>query len=161
MRRRSRDFEQQIHSLERRVEELRDGSARAATDLIRGAGEERRFTRRPNLDRMFRRVQAEVVRLEEEARLEGQNPTPEEIERHLEGIERQLQDVLEEREDWVRESLQGRRRRAEDLRSLDWLREEQERLTAELLRCASLLEPSQDEGRAKRRVWKMLRLSGT
>jgi hypothetical protein len=163
MRRRRRSgLEQQVVSLERRVRELREESAQVAGDLIEVAGRDRRSRRRPELERMFRRVQAEVSRLEEEAALENRSLTPEELERHLEGIERQLQDVLAEREEWIRESLRGRRRRAEDLRALEWLREEQDRVTAELLRCARLLERvnSSREGPAMRRVWKMLRLSG-
>ena len=152
-------LEHQVGSLEQRVRELRDQSAQAAQDLIEAAGAERRRSRSPHVGRMLRRVNAEVARLEEEAALTDEEAAPGTIESHLEGIERQLQDVLAEREEWVRESLRGKRRRAEDLRALDWLREEQERLTAELLRCARLLQGS-GTGPKIRRVWKMLRLSG-
>lgn len=156
-----KELEHQVVSLERRVLELRDQAARAAQDLIEAAGERRR-SRSTQVGRMLRRVNAEVSRLEEEATRLSEDADAETIERHLEGIERQLQDVLGEREEWVRESLRGHRRRAEDLRALDWLREEQERLTAELLRCARLLQHAGpfETGPKIRRVWKMLRLSG-
>ncbi|MGH7822602.1 MAG: hypothetical protein ACREQ9_22815 [Candidatus Binatia bacterium] len=157
-----RGLERQVVSLERRVRELREESSRAAEKLIEWAGVERRSSQRTYLERQYRRVQTELERLEEEARLENRVPSADEVERHLHGIERQLHDVLAEREEWLRESLRGHRRRAEDLRALDWLREEQERLTTELLRCAQLLRRGgdPDDEPRMRRVWKMLRLSG-
>ena len=154
-----RELERHVVSLEQRVRELRDQSARVAQDLIESAGERRRG-RSPHVDRMLRRVHAEVTRLEEEAGLSLGETEPEALERHVQDIEHQLQDVLTEREEWMRESLLGFRRRAEDLRTLDWLREEQDRLTAELLRCARLLQKSSAGGLTMRRVWKVLRLSG-
>jgi malonyl CoA-acyl carrier protein transacylase len=152
----------QVLSLQRKLRQLREESERAAAELIRAAGE-RRSARRPELERMLQRLAAEVERLEEETRLDGRVASPEDVDRRLDAIEQQLREVLAERDAWIRESLRGRRRRAEDLRVLDGLREEQERLTAELFRCARQLQRAgvSFDSPVMRRLRKMLRLSGT
>jgi hypothetical protein len=155
-------LERHVLSLERRVRTLRQESAAVARELIAGAGVERRSARRDDIEREFRRLQGEVDRLERERLFMGELAPREDVDEHLHSIERQLHDVLAEREEWQRASMLGRRRRVEDLRFLEGLREEQERLTAELIRCAQLLRRHDvsDEEPRMRRVWKMLRLSG-
>lgn len=151
----------QIVSLARRLRELLNESARAARELIADARPERRSSRQAHLEREFRRLRSESERLEAEATLTLRNEA--DVRGHLEGIERQLREALAERDEWRRESLRGRRRRAEDRQAFERLKEEQERLTAELLRCAAVFgeSGSSDEEPRMRRLWKMLRLSGS
>ena len=107
--------------------------------------------------------EAHEQRLECERELERSIVSEEDLERHLSQIERQLREVLADRDRWFRESLEGRRRRQDDFRLLARLKDENERLTAELLRCATALCNDRTEERDPRlrRVWHMLRLSGT
>lgn len=151
-----------VASLARRLQELRQEGVHAAQGLISRAGSERRSARRPSLEREFRRLVEEAERLEaEEARHEP--PAERQIEDRIERVGRQIAEALADRDEWVRESLQGHRRRAEDRRELESLKEELERLTAELMRCAELVRrlPRGDERPEMRRVLKMLRLSGS
>jgi hypothetical protein len=152
----------QVSSLAERLREISDESVRVASDLIaRSWSDRRRSPRRPFLERQFRRLQLEARRLEEERAILAGVPGVESVERHLGGIEMQLADVLAEREEWARESEQGRRRRAEDQELLGHLDEEKERLTAELLRLAVALRARLPERvELNRRVWKLLRLAG-
>jgi hypothetical protein len=157
------ELEHHVVSLERRVREIQGEAANAAQALLALSGSERRSIRQPDLEREFRRLRGEVERLEREAELLDPLSTRAEVDRHLEAIERQLRDVLAEREVWMKESLLGRRRRAEDVKVVTRLRDEQERLTAELIRCANAMRrhSSSDSEPSMRRVWKVLRLSGT
>ncbi len=155
--------QRQVLSLAQRLRELCNESAQAARDLIAGAGPDRRSSRQSHIEREFRRLRAEAERLEEEAALLDSLACEEDIVRHLKGVEQQLREVLLERDEWLRESMRGRRRRAEDRSAFERLKDEQERITAELLRCASVLRRSScsDEEPRMRRVLKMLRLSGS
>ena len=141
--------EHQLVSLEKRIRELDERSAEAAAGLIVAATRERRTTFGADLER-------------ERALDEGVAPEAE-ADWHLKAIEHQLREVLAERDSWFRNQLDGRRRRRDDFRLLQRLKEEHERLTAELMRCATLLARDRDaaESPRLRRVWQMLRLSGT
>ena len=153
----------QVLSLAQRLREICNESAQAARDLIAGAGHDRRSSRHPHLEREFRRLKDEAERLEEEAALMSSLACEEDISRHLKAVEQHLREVLIERDTWIRESMRGRRRRTDDSEAFERLKDEQERITAELLRCASVLRReacSDDEPRMKR-VLKMLRLSGS
>jgi len=155
--------ERQLAFLDRRLEELEVQSAAAARDLISTTFVDRRSHRRVELEREVHRLRREHERLDREAQLEHSPFTEDELEDHLRTIERQLRDVLTERDRWLRESLVGARRRQDDFRLLARLKEENERLTAELLRCATTLCRQREaaESPGLKRVWHMLRLSGT
>lgn len=157
---RRQGLESQVISLDAHSRELGRRSASAAENLISRAGEDRR-QRRPELQRMLDRVRAEVRRLETET--SAAEAPLEVLDARLRSLERQVRDVVAERQEWMRESACGRRRRAEDVRTLEWLREEQERLTAELLRFAEEVQRRPGRGKLSRlrRVWKALRISGT
>lgn len=155
--------QRQVLSLANRLRALCNESAQAARDLIAGAGHDRRSSRQPHLEREFRRLKTEAERLEEEATLTTSLAREEDLVNHLKAVEEHLAQVLLERDEWVRESMRGHRRRSEDREAFERLKDEQERITAELLRCASVLRRrscSDDEPRM-RRVLKMLRLSGS
>jgi chromosome segregation ATPase len=156
-----RDLEHQVLSLERRVRAIQNGAAEAAKDLLARAGRDRRGDGK-GIEREYRRLQGEVERLEREAGLADPLATQADVERHVDGVERQLRDVLDERNEWTLEAEGGRRRRTSDQGALDRLRDEQERLTAELLRCAHAMRrhAASDSAPPMRRVWKALRLSG-
>jgi hypothetical protein len=155
--------ERQLAFLDRRLRELESRSAAAARDLISTTFVDRRTDRRIELEREVHRLRRERERLEHEAELERSSFEEGELEAHLQTIERQLRDVLSERDRWLKESLDGMRRRQDDFRLLSRLKEENERLTAELLRCATNLCREQPvvDSPGLRRVWHMLRLSGT
>ena len=155
--------EHQLVSLERRLRELDDQAAVAARSLIEGALAERRAGSREDLEREIVRLRAERKRLDREAELAEVAPSEAEADHHLLAVERQIRDVLAERDGWFRNQLDGRRRRREDFRRLQRLKEENERLTAELMRCAAMMahEPYAVDSPRLRRVWQMLRLSGT
>ena len=155
--------ERQLAFLERRLHELETQSAGVARTLISATILERRTQRGVELEREVTRLRHERERLDMERQLERTVVSEEELERHLSEIEQQLRDVLADRDRWFRESLEGKRRRQDDFRLLARLKEENERLTAELLRCATVLSDDVSQGRNPRlrRVWHMLRLSGT
>jgi hypothetical protein len=155
--------ERQLAFLDRRLHELETQSAGAARSLISATILERRTQRRAELEREVLRLRHERERLECERKLERSIVSEEDLERHLSQIERQLREVLADRDRWFRESLEGRRRRQDDFRLLARLKDENERLTAELLRCATAMCNDRTEERDPRlrRVWHMLRLSGT
>jgi hypothetical protein len=145
------------------MRELCDESVQAAQELISGAAHERRSSRQPELEREFRRLCAESERLDEEAKIEDPVACETDVARHLRAIEQQLREVLAERDEWLRESMRGRRRRGEDRPAFERLKDEQERITAELLRCATWVRSNSesDDEPHMRRVLKMLRLSGS
>jgi hypothetical protein len=155
--------ERQLAFLERRLHELETQSAGVMRTLISATILERRTRRGAELEREVSRLRRERERLDAERELEKSVVSEEELERHLSQIEQQLRDVLTDRDRWFRESLEGKRRRQDDFRLLARLKEENERLTAELLRCATALsdEAADDRNPRLRRVWHMLRLSGT
>jgi len=155
--------ERQLAFLDRRLHELETQSAGAARNLISATIRERRTPRRTELEREVVRLRRERERLDREEALERSIVSEHDLEHHLSQIEHQLRDVLADRDLWYRESLEGRRRRQEDFRLLSRLKEENERLTAELLRCATALcdEHNDERNPRLRRVWHMLRLSGT
>jgi hypothetical protein len=155
--------ERQLTFLDRHLHELETQSAGVARSLISTTILERRTERRAELEREVLRLRRERERLEREQELEQSVVSEEDLEHHLSKIEHQLRDVLADRDRWFRESLDGRRRRQDDFRLLARLKEENERLTAELLRCATVLCDHRAEERNPRlrRVWHMLRLSGT
>jgi hypothetical protein len=155
--------EHQLASLERRMRELDELSAAAADNLIAAAIRERRDSRGIDLQREALRLRAERKRLDREPELVEPTLPEAEADRHLSAIEHQIRDVLAERDGWFRAQLEGRRRRQADFRLLQRLKEENERLTAELMRCAAILarDRAAVESPRLRRVWQMLRLSGT
>ena len=155
--------EHQLVSLDKRLRELDQLSAEAAKRLIASAMRERRGSAGEELAHEIARLRGERKRLEREREL-GETSVPEaEADRHLRAIEHQLREAIAERDAWFRHQLEGQRRRREDFRRYQRLKEENERLTAELMRCAVLLARDRDaaESPRLRRVWKILRLSGT
>ena len=155
--------ERQLAFLDRRLRELEGQSAAAASELIAATSHERRTPRRAELEQEVERLRRERTRLAVEQSIADSADSDDHFERHLASIERQIREAFEERDRWFRHSLDGQRRRQEDFRQLQRLKEENERLTAELLRCASALCRSREaaEHPRMRRVWQMLRLSGT
>jgi len=155
--------ERQLAFLDRRLQELEVQSAAAARDLISTTSVDRRSDRRVELEREVHRLRRERERLDREVELDRSALSEDELEIHLKTVERQLREVLAERDRWLKESLAGARRRQEDFRLLARLKEENERLTAELLRCATTLCRRREvaESPGLKRVWHMLRLSGT
>ena len=155
--------EHQLVSLEKRLRELDELSARAAEQLIVAAIGERRSRFGEELQHEIGRLRAERKRLDREKELDESALPEAEADRHLAAIEHQLREVLTERDAWFRHQLDGQRRRRDDFRHFQRLKEENERLTAELMRCAALLARDRDaaESPRLRRVWQMLRLSGT
>jgi len=141
-------------------------SAAIAYGLVSSAIVERRTDHHADLERERVRLKRERERLDEEPKPSAFDDAEEALELRLCEIERQLREVLAERDRWLRGALRDRRRRREDFRLQQRLKEEHERLTGELIRCAtalcgehksyvSYLDPRM------RRVWRMLRLSGT
>ena len=155
--------ERQLSSLNRRLQESEAQSAAAARSLIAASGAERRSPRRDDLEREVERLRSEHERVEREQTFAQVSFSEAEVECHLQRIEQQIHEVIAERDCWFRESLDGQRRRKEDFRFLRRLKEENERLTAELLRCAATLCRNRraTEDPRLRRVWQMLRMSGT
>jgi hypothetical protein len=159
---RRRGIEHHVLSLSKRIQELQLEGAEAARQLIARAGSERRSERQPYLEREFRRLKAEVSRLEQEAGVVAPLVTQDDVECHVGAIERQLRDVIADRQEWTLESVRGRRRRQSDLRALERMKDEQERLTLELMRCANAMRRhATDAEPPMQRVWKVLRLSGS
>jgi hypothetical protein len=150
----------QLLALDRRLEELGRRSGEAAESLLAASGRERRSPRRSELEAEVTRLCEERERIQEEDSMELLSE--EAIDRHLASIERQIERVFAERDAWHRERLAGRRRRAADNERLERLKDENERLTAELMRCAVLLcrDYRSGEDPRVRRVWQMLRLCG-
>ncbi len=153
----------QLVALDRRLEELQRRSREAAQSLLAAAGRERRSLRQAELQAEVTRLSEEHERLEEEESMELTFLSEEGVDRLLVSIERQIERSLAERDAWHREALSGRRRRVEDLERLERLKEENERLTAELMRCAVVLcqDYRSGEDPRVRRVFQMLRLSGS
>ncbi len=148
----------QRHLVARHLDELETSSRVAASQLIRESFVERRSGLEFELAREMDRLRRESERVDGEPAL-AFGASEEELTLHLARIEKQLEEVLAERDLWFRESLRGRRRRREDFRHMQRLKEESERLTAELLRCAALLCESHDvaESANLRRVRELLR----
>jgi len=155
--------EHQLISLEKRLRELDELSLAAANGLIAETRRERRSRFGEDLQREIGRLRAERKRLERERELSEVAVPEAEADRHLCAVEHQLREVLAERDAWFRHQLDGRRRRRDDFRLFQRLKEENERLTNELMRCAAMLACDYDasESPRLRRVWQMLRLSGT
>lgn len=145
-----------------RLDEIEMQVRLAAEQMIRESRCERRLRSSLEIESEIGRLSRERDRLEQEPKV-GPEASEEEIAAHLGRIEAQLREVLGERDRWFRESLQGRRRRREDFRLMQRLREESQRLTAELMRCAAHLCEHRDvaESPDLRRVWEILRLSGS
>jgi hypothetical protein len=148
--------------VDRRLDELEARARLAAECLLRESFVERRARSASDVEREMARLRRERARVDQEPSV-GPEAPEEELSLHLGHIENQLREVLSERDRWFRESLDGRRRRQEDFRLMQRLKEESERLTAELMRCASALCETRDvvECPDLRRVWQMLRLSGS
>lgn len=146
----------------RRLDEIEMHVRLAAEEMIRESRVERRLRSRAEVESEIGRLRRERARLEDEPKV-GPEASEEEIAAHLGRIEGQLREVFAERDRWFRESLRGRRRRRDDFRRMRRLREESERLTAELMRCAASLCERGDvaESPELRRVWEILRLSGS
>lgn len=155
--------DRQLGFLDHRLRELEDAAASAARELISASLAERRSASALDRAREVTRLRRERDRLRREPAPEGDSIAEEDVERHFARIEHQLRDVLTDRDRWFRESLAGQRRRREDFRWLGRLKEEKERLTAELLRCAGAPFRNRHEApdQQLRRLWQMLRLSGT
>jgi chromosome segregation ATPase len=155
--------ERQLFFLDRRLREVEHRSAAATREMIDASAIERRSSDGPELQRELERLRRERERLRVEESLTSFPISTAALEEHLFEIERHLRAVISEREQWHRESSAGRRRRREDFRTLQRLREESDRLTTELLRCAGALfrEQKPVDNPRLRRVWHTLRLSGT
>ena len=138
-------------------------SAAIAYGLVSSAIVERRTDHHADLERERVRLKRERERLDEEPKPSAFDDAEEALELRLCEIERQLREVLAERDRWLRGALRDRRRRREDFRLQQRLKEEHERLTGELIRCAtaSCGEHKSYDDPCMRRVWRMLRLSGT
>src|SRR5262249_41886587 len=113
----------QLASLERRLRELDELASMAAHGIIVGSMNERRTLRAAFLEREMNRLRAELKRLEREPELAKIALSEAEADHHLAAIERQLREVGTERESWFRSSLEGQRRRREDFRLLQRLKE--------------------------------------
>lgn len=155
--------ERQLVFLDRRMREIEERSAAATREMIAASARERRSSTGFELRRELDRLRCERGRLRIEESLTCPPISEAALEEHLFEIERQLRDVIAERDQWHRDSSAGRRRRRDDFRMLQRLKEESDRLTTELLRCAGVLfrERQSVDNPRLRRVWHTLRLSGT
>ncbi len=156
------DREQRIAGVDGRLQEIETGSAAATRSLISAAIVDRRTRRREELEREVRRLRQELRRLEREQDVTRSTFAGQDVDRHLSDIERQLRVLISDRRRWASDPAKDRRDPQEDLLELTRLKSETDRLTAELLRCAYLLSAGESKKNPRlRRIWQMLRLSGT
>jgi hypothetical protein len=154
------DRERRPPGAESRPREVEARSVTATRSLISAATIERRTRRREELEREVQRLHEQRQRLEREHNLI--NPIPgNDVDRHLSEIERQLRQVITERRRVTSDPADDRRGAQNGLAELARLKSETDRLTAELLRCAYRLSGEPKKNPRLRRIWHMLRVSGS
>jgi hypothetical protein len=156
------DRERRPQGAEHRLRELEPHGVAATRSLISAATIERRTRRREELEREVQRLHQERRRLEREHNLTDHPTAPgHEVDRHLSEIERQLRQVIGERRRLTSDWPEDRSGHQNGLSELARLKSETDRLTAELLRCAYSLSREPKKNPRLRRIWHMLRLSGS
>jgi hypothetical protein len=155
------DRERRPPGAEGRPREVEAHSVAATRSLISGATIERRTRRREELEREVQRLHQERQRLEREQDLTDHAAVGPEVDKHLAEIERQLRRVVTERRRLTSSPLDDRRGLRSGASELARLKSETDRLTAELLRCAYRLSGESKKNPRLRRIWHMLRLSGS
>jgi hypothetical protein len=154
------DRERRIPGVDGRLQEVETGSAAATRSLISSATVERPTRRREELEREVRRLRRERRRLEREHDVARTIFAGQDVDRRLSDIERRLRIVIADRR--RRTSDLAKDHPEEDSLELIRLKSETDRLTAELLRCAYVLSAGESKKNPRlRRIWHMLRLSGT
>jgi hypothetical protein len=146
---------------ESRPREVEARSVAATRSLISGATIERRTRRREELEREVQRLHHERQRLEREHDLTDAAAVGHDVDKHLAEIERQLRRVVTERRRLASSPAEDRRGVRNGLSEHARLKSETDRLTAELLRCAYRLSGESKKNPRLRRIWHMLRLSGS
>jgi len=146
---------------ERRPREVEARSVAATRSLISAATIERRTRRREDLEREVRRLHQERQRLEREHDLADTTIAGPDVDRRLSEIERQLRQVIAERRRLTGDLTGNRHGSPDDSADLARVKSETDRLTAELLRCAYRLSGESKKNPRLRRIWHMLRLSGS
>jgi DNA repair exonuclease SbcCD ATPase subunit len=145
---------------ESRPREVDARSVTATRSLISAATIERRTRRREELEREVQRLHHQRQRLEREHDLS--DPVPgHDVDSRLSEIERELRRLIADRRRLTSDPAEGRRGTENDLAELARLKSETDRLTAELLRCAYRLSGEPKKNPRLRRIWHMLRLSGS
>jgi hypothetical protein len=156
------DRERRIPGGDGRLQEIETGSAAATRSLISAATVERRTRRREELEREVRRLRRERRRLERDPDVARSIFRGQDVDRHLSDIERRLRVVIADRRRRAGVLAKDHRGPEEDLLELGRLKSETDRLTAELLRCAYVLSADESKKNPRlRRIWHMLRLSGS
>jgi len=155
------DRERRPPGAESRPREVEARSLAATRSLISGATIERRTRRREELEREVQRLHQERQRLEREHDLTDPAAVGQEVDKHLAEIERQLRRVVAERRRLTSSPADDRRGLRSGPSELARLKSETDRLTAELLRCAYRLSGEAKKNPRLRRIWHMLRLSGS
>lgn len=155
------DRERRIPGVDGRLQEVERGSAVATRSLISASTVERRTRRREELEREVRRLRRERRRLERDPDVARSIFPGQDVDRHLSDIERRLRVVIADRRR-AGGRAKDHRGPEENLLELTRLKSETDRLTAELLRCAYVLSADESKKNPRlRRIWHMLRLSGT
>jgi hypothetical protein len=156
------DRERRIPGVDGRLQEVETGSEAAARSLISSATVERRTGRREELERELHRLRQERRRFEREQNVARSIFAGQDVDRHLSDLERQLRVVIADRRRWTSDLAKNHRDPEEELLELTRLKSETDRLTAELVRCAYMLSAGESNKNPRlRRIWHMLRLSGT
>jgi len=150
------DRERRPPGAESRPREVEARSVAATRSLISAATIERRTRRREELEREVHRLHQERQRLEREHNLTDSIPG-QDVDRRLSEIEQQLRQVITERRRLTSDGAEAQ----DCLAELARLKNETDRLTAELLRCAYRLSGEPKRNPRLRRIWHMLRLSGS
>jgi hypothetical protein len=155
------DRERQPPGGEGRTQEADARSATVMRSLISAATIDRRTRRREELEREVKRLHQQRRRLEREQVLPSSGVVAQDVDRHLAEIESQLRMVVAERRRRMSDPADNRAPH-DDSAELDRLKRETDRLTAELLRCAYTLSAGEPKKHPQlRRIWHMLRLSGS
>ena len=155
------DRERQPPGGEDRAQEAEARSAAVTRSLISSAIVDRRVRRREDLEREVKRLHEQRRRLEREQVLSSSDIVAQDLERHLAEIESQLRMVIAERRRRMSDPARNRGPH-DDSAELGRLKGETDRLTAELLRCAYTLSAGESKKNPRlRRIWHMLRLSGS
>jgi chromosome segregation ATPase len=155
------DRERRPPGVEDRPREVEPHSVTATRSLISAATIERRTRRREELEREVQRLHQERQRLEREHNLTNPAVPGHDVDRHLSEIERQLRQVIRERRRLTSDSAEDGSGHQSGMSELGRLKSETDRLTAELLRCAYRLSGEPRKNPRLRRIWHMLRLSGS
>jgi len=155
------DRERRPPGAEDRPREVESRSVAATRSLISAATVERRTRRREELEHEVQRLHQERQRLEREHNLTDPTITERDVDRRLSEIERELRQVICERRRLTNDSGEDGRSHENGLAELARLKNETDRLTAELLRCAYRLSGEPKKNPRLRRIWHMLRLSGS